>query len=196
MAKADIKMAYRTMPVRPQDWHLQGIKWNGQYYIDKRMSFGNRASVDQWLRFSDALAWALLRWDVHALHYVDDFIFIAGSEEECDEQVRKFKHICREWGIALKEQEDCGPAQVLTALGVQYDLINMKRRITPTRVAQLSEMLEEAKTSRRRDHWEKLTGFATRLPRSGRFEPRAGGLSLCCETQCEKCPGLGDPGSP
>ena len=34
----------------------------------------------------------------------------------------------------------------------------MKRRITPTRVAQLSEMLEEAKTSRRRDHWEKLTG--------------------------------------
>ena len=159
MAKADIKMAYRTMPVRPEDWHLQGIKWDGQYYIDMRMSFGNRASVDQWLRFSDALAWALLRWDVHALHYVDDFIFIGGSQEECDEQVRKFKHICREWGVILKDQEDCGPAQKLTALGVEYDLVNMRRRITPTRVAQLAEMLEEAKTSQKREHWEKLTGI-------------------------------------
>jgi hypothetical protein len=72
--------------------------------------------------------------------------------------VRKFNHICSEWGITLKVQADCGPAQVLTALGVEYDLINMKRRITPTRVSQLSEMLQEAKTSNKREHWEKLTG--------------------------------------
>jgi hypothetical protein len=32
MAKADIKAAYRTQPVRPEDWQLQGIKWQGKYY--------------------------------------------------------------------------------------------------------------------------------------------------------------------
>jgi site-specific DNA-cytosine methylase len=158
MAKADIKMAYRTMPVRPEDWHLQGIKWDGKYYIDKRMSFGNRASVDQWLKFSDALQWTLLRWGVHALHYVDDFIFIAGSEEECRQMVAKFEHICEQWGVVLKVQKDCGPAQVLTALGVEYDMISMKRRITPTRVTQLTDMLGEARTSRSLPLWEKITG--------------------------------------
>ena len=158
MAKRDIKAAYRTMPVRPEDWQLQGIKWDGQYYIDKRMSFGCRSSVDQWLRFSDALAWALLRWGVHALHYVDDFIFIAGSEEECAEQVRKFDAICEEWGITCKVQEDCGPAQTLTALGVEYDLVHMKRKITPGRIEGLTAMLEEAGTSTERALWERLTG--------------------------------------
>ena len=158
MAKADVKMAYRTVPVDPADWHLQGIKWAGQYYIDMRMSFGCRSSVDKWLGFADALAWALLRWGVHALHYVDDFIFIAGSEEECKEQLRKFKHICAAWGVDLKDQEDCGPAQQLTALGVHYDLVAMKRKITPQRVAGLRDMLREATTSRKRDLWERITG--------------------------------------
>ena len=37
---------YRTQPVRPEDWQLQGIKWDGKYYIDTRMSFGCRSSVE------------------------------------------------------------------------------------------------------------------------------------------------------
>ena len=159
MAKRDIKMAYRTMPVRPEDWHLQGIKWDGEYYVDARMSFGCRSSVDQWLRFSDALAWTLLRWGVHALHYVDDFIFIAGSERECADQVAKFDHICSQWGVLLKDQADCGPATRLTALGVEYDLVGMRRRITPSRVLKLVDLLRTARTDRSRPHWEKLNGI-------------------------------------
>ena len=31
MAKTDIEAAYRTQPVRPEDWQLQGIKWQGKY---------------------------------------------------------------------------------------------------------------------------------------------------------------------
>ena len=158
MAKADIKAAYRTMPVRPEDWHLQGIKWDDQYYVDLRMSFGCRSSVDQWLRFSDALAWAMARWGVYAVHYVDDFIFIAGSEAECLEQVRKFHKLCRAWNVKLKEQADCGPAQTITALGIEYDLVAMTRRITPQRVQALTEAIHKADTSNDRRLWENITG--------------------------------------
>jgi hypothetical protein len=118
------------------------------------MSFGCRSSVDQWLRFSDAIAWALLRWGVHALHYVDDFIFIAGSEQECREQLNKFETICAQWGVILKDQADCGPAQTLTALGVEYDLVKLTRRITPKRIDQLAQLLHEARTTRERQHLE------------------------------------------
>ena len=158
MAKADVKAAYRTMPVRPEDWHLQGIKWDNQYYIDLRMSFGCRSSVDQWLRFSDAMEWTMARWGVHAVHYVDDFIFIAASREECEEQLRKFRAMCKAWGVVLKEQEDCGPAQQLLALGVHYDLHTMTRKIAPKRVASLAEDIERAATSGDRKLWERLTG--------------------------------------
>ena len=35
MAKVDQKNAFRLCPVRPEDWHLLGIHWQGKYYIDK-----------------------------------------------------------------------------------------------------------------------------------------------------------------
>ena len=159
IAKADIKAAYRTMPVRPEDWQLQGIKWNGEYYIDLRMSFGCRSSVDQWLRFSDALAWSLQRMGVNAPHYVDDFLFIASSEQECQEQVDKFKFVCTSWGVTLKEQKDCGPAQIITVLGVQYDTTRMTRKIDPGRIESLAELVEETKSSNERAKWERLTGI-------------------------------------
>ena len=87
MAKADIKAAYRTQPVRPEDWQLQVIKWTDKYYIDTHMSFGRRRSGGQWLRISKALSYALTRWPwgVHNLTYIDDFIFIAilNAKKQC-----------------------------------------------------------------------------------------------------------------
>ena len=32
LAKTDIKRAFRILPINPQDYHLLGMKWNGQYY--------------------------------------------------------------------------------------------------------------------------------------------------------------------
>ena len=34
MAKADLKSAFRMIPVRPQDWELLGVQWNGTFYFD------------------------------------------------------------------------------------------------------------------------------------------------------------------
>ena len=130
IAKAGIKAAYRTAPVQPQDWHIQGVKWLGQYFIDLRLSFGCRSSVDNWLMFAGALHFALARWGVHALFYVDDFIFIGDSEEDCQRPLDKFREICKQWGVELKHQHDCGPSQTLTVLGIEYDLKRLKQRVS------------------------------------------------------------------
>ena len=34
LAKTDITSAFRSLPINPQDYHLSGIKWSGQYYYD------------------------------------------------------------------------------------------------------------------------------------------------------------------
>ena len=40
LAKVDIESAYRLIPVHPQDWPLQGMKWEGMIYIDPMLQFG------------------------------------------------------------------------------------------------------------------------------------------------------------
>ena len=89
------------------------------------MSFGCRSSVDQWLQISKALSYALTKWGAHNLTYIDDFIFIAATQAECEEAVRKFKAICADWGGILKHEKDAAPAQRMIALGIEYDLIKI-----------------------------------------------------------------------
>ena len=41
LSKADLKSAFRQLPVRPQDIHLLGIRdQQGNYYVDVRIPFG------------------------------------------------------------------------------------------------------------------------------------------------------------
>ena len=43
MAKVDIRHAFRLCPVRPQDFKLLGMFWQGNYYVDTRLPFGCRS---------------------------------------------------------------------------------------------------------------------------------------------------------
>ena len=95
---------------------------------------------------------------MHKLTYIDDFIFIAPTKAECEEAVRRFKAICKDWGVVLKEEKDAAPAQHMVALGIEYDLVNMKRRITEKRRQEIHEKLKTAQTSSCRRHWDNLVG--------------------------------------
>ena len=44
MAKTDLKSAFRLIPVHPDHWHLLGIHWQSQYYIDLYLPFGLRSA--------------------------------------------------------------------------------------------------------------------------------------------------------
>ena len=33
LSKLDVDMAFRIAPVHPDEWHLLGMKWQGQYYL-------------------------------------------------------------------------------------------------------------------------------------------------------------------
>ena len=88
---------------------------------------------------------------VHNLTYIDDFIFVAASKHECEEAVRKFKALCADWGVVLKEEKDAAPAQKMTALGIEYDLIKFTRRITEKCRLEIQANLKLATESRTGD---------------------------------------------
>ena len=107
---------------------------------------------------SSALSYALARWGVHNLTYIDDFIFIAALKADCEESVRKFKALCKDWNVALKEEEDAAPTQKMIALGIQYDLIKVTRKITDKQRADIKADLIAARTTNNRRHWGHLVG--------------------------------------
>ena len=60
---------------------------------------------------------------MECVHYIDDFIFIGRLKAEVEEQVHRFELVCAAFGIPVKEEKNVGPAQHLTVLGVEYDLV-------------------------------------------------------------------------
>ena len=85
MAKTDLKSAFRLIPIHPDDWHLLGIHWQDQYYVDLYLPFGLRSAPFLFNQFSDALEW-ILKHNYglqHVLHILDDFFIAEQSRMQC-----------------------------------------------------------------------------------------------------------------
>ena len=82
LAKVDIKSAFRTIPVRPED---RGIHWRQQYYVDCCLPFGLRSAPFLFNQYAEALQW-ILRHNYQIddiIHYLDDFL-LAGKPSSPD----------------------------------------------------------------------------------------------------------------
>ena len=55
MVKADIKEAYRMIPIHPQDQPLLGVLWKNSVYIDRALLFGLRSAPKIFSAVADAV---------------------------------------------------------------------------------------------------------------------------------------------
>ena len=55
LVKADIKEAYRMLPIHPEDQGLLGIQWEGEFYTDKALLFGLRSTPKIFTAVANAL---------------------------------------------------------------------------------------------------------------------------------------------
>ena len=81
MVKADIKEAYRMVPVHPEDQHLLGVRWGSFIFIDKVLPFGLRSAPKLFSALADAIQWILHSKGIkNSLHYLNDFILVANYQ--------------------------------------------------------------------------------------------------------------------
>ena len=76
LAKTDIQNAFRIIPIRPVDYDLLGMSWEGKFYYDKAMPIGCSSSCRTFEIFSSALEWvAHNHLNIpHLIHILDDFL--------------------------------------------------------------------------------------------------------------------------
>jgi len=90
LVRADIQEAYRNVPVHPDDQLFLGIIWDKSVYIDKMFPFGLRSAPIIFSGVADALQWIFINNGIsRLLHYLDDFILVADSKQQAEEQ-KKF----------------------------------------------------------------------------------------------------------
>ena len=147
MAKADIKQAYRIVPVHPDDRHLLSVQWEGQVLVDKVLPFGLRSAPLIFTALADALQWIMTRRGVYPVfHYLDDFITLGTPDSlHCQHNLAGIMNTCKDTGVPLEEEKCEGPAQVITFLGMELDSIKMEIRLPVDKLERLRTLLMDWK---------------------------------------------------
>ena len=187
----DVVSAYKQVPVRCEDWHLQGARGSdGSFSFSTVLEFGGRSSVSIWDEYGGAFEF-MLRTDAQLLssidalqRYVDDLLAIVYSAgrrsgvtpggPDYGRALAAKARICelaRQLGMPIDKLQ--GPATSITYLGVNVDSAAMTLAIAPERLAYMRAHLGRWVHLRwcRRHELQSLIGlleFLCRVVRPGR----------------------------
>ena len=143
MAKTDLKSAFRLIPVHPEDWHLLGIYWQQQYYVDLYLPFRLRSAPFLFNQLSDALEWVLKHnyGLQHVLHILDDFFIAELSRFQCLSSFSKLLRFLMSVKAPVVPSKTLGPSQVLEFMGIELDSTRMEARLPEGKLRQAQNLL-------------------------------------------------------
>jgi hypothetical protein len=153
LAKADIKSAFRLLPINPDDFSLLGFKFAGSYYFDKCLPMGAKCSCRKFEAFSTFLEWCVQRDSVgegEVFHYLDDFLFSSvANSTGCERILFNFVELCRRLGVPLAEDKLEGPTTLLAFLGLLIDTMRMEIRVPAEKIAKARSLINTFKGRKR-----------------------------------------------
>ena len=130
LVSVGLKNAYRMIPVHPDDYHLLGVTWAGQTYVDRALPFGLR-SAPKIFTIS------------YQIHYLDDFLFFgAPLAEEAAAALETVVRILRALGIPIATHKTEGPTTSLIFLGILVDTCTFELRLPVDKLTRLQIKLD------------------------------------------------------
>ena len=174
MVKADIKEAYRMVPVHPADRDLLGVRWGKEVFVDRVLPFGLRSAPKIFSAVADAAQWILCQQGVSPiLHYLDDFIWVSKSHAEAAAKKERVVATCKRLGIPLEPIKLVGPTTCLPYLGIEVDTEAMQLRLPLEKLSKLRSLLDivAGKKAMSKRELQSLVGLlqhATKVVKPGR----------------------------
>ena len=132
IAKADIKDAFRILPIHPEDYRLLGFTWRGKFYFDKCLPMGCSTSCQIFECFATALQWILKsKLGIHSMsHILDDFIFFGPANSmQCASSLQAFISLAESLNIPLRHNKTVYPTNVVSLHGIEIDTHEMRMRL-------------------------------------------------------------------
>ena len=153
LAKSDIADAFRLIPLHPSDYRLMGFRLDNKFYFDKCLPMGCRSSCKIFERFSDSIVFILKeKFDISlVVKVIDDFLFLAPSQDQCQNALDSFKELAKEIGLPLAEHKTVGPTRVISFLGLEINTIEGVVKLPPEKLQKYAQLVNEALS------WEKIS---------------------------------------
>ena len=116
LSKVDIRSAYRTVPVHPDDRFLLRMCWEGRLFVDTVLPFGLRSAPKIFTAVADAAEWIAKANGVeHLFHYLDDFLLVSEPSALAGlQQLSTLLRIFDTLGLPVAEEKLEGPSTVVT----------------------------------------------------------------------------------
>lgn len=181
LAKTDIESAFRLIPLRPSDYELFGMYWEGSYYYDKVLPFGLRSAPFLFNKLSEAVEWILLNKCCISFvcHILDDFLIIEPASDGptpsqgCMLSLSSMLLTFRNLGIPIAVDKTQGPCTSLEFMGIILDSARLEARLPPDKVERIQTSLSlfESRKSCTLKELQALIGtlnFACRVVPPGR----------------------------
>ena len=135
LTKLDLESAYRIVLVPPDDQHLLGMEWQGEWYVDTAFPFGLRSAPKIFNALADGLMWIMghngIEW---AIHYLDDYLFL--GSQQCDGALRLALSLHEILGVPVLREKVEGLATTLI-LGILLDTIAMELQLPQVKLERL-----------------------------------------------------------
>ena len=132
MAKIDLKSAYRSVPIHPGNYDGTGLKWkfpgdrHFSYLVDTRLPFGASSSPGIFHRITQSIRRIMGRMGYsNVVVYLDDFLIIARSKEECEKAYQALMSLLIELGFSINYNKVVPPCQRLVFLGIEIDSVSL-----------------------------------------------------------------------
>lgn len=132
IAKADLKEAFRIIPIHPEDYRLLGFQWDGNYYFDKCLPMGCGLSCSIFETFSSSLQWILQsKFQVLAMsHILDDFIFFGPPDSPvCNRSLHSFLCLCESLSLPVKHEKTVHPSTCVILHGIEVDTATLMLKL-------------------------------------------------------------------
>jgi len=166
LAMIDLKHAYRSGGTHPSSWKVTGMSWLFQgttditFLFDKRLPFGARTSPMVFHRLTQSVCRMMARRGFTVLAYLDDFLIIEPSQQQCQIAVDTLLDLLQSLGFTINWSKVVQPSQSLCFLGVEMDTVNRVLRLPRVRVSELLDILNLTLTKRQcqKHHLQRLVG--------------------------------------
>ena len=125
--KSDLLSAFRILPILVSQRKFLLLKATHpitnetSYFVEKNLPFGASVSCKNFTYFSDSLQHIteyLLRKKFVVTNYLDDFLFVANSQSECNHMVSTFLQMCENIGCPVSFEKTEWATQSIIFLGI------------------------------------------------------------------------------
>ena len=146
LAKIDLKHAYRSVGTHPSSWKVTGMSWLFQgttditFLFDKCLPFGARTSPMVFHRLTQSVYRMMARRGFTVLAYLDDFLIIEPSQQQCQIAVDTLLDLLQSLGFTINWSKVVQPSQSLCFLRVEMDTVNRVLRLPRVRVSELLDI--------------------------------------------------------